>query len=288
MQVKENLLKNFRIKAISPPSGLKPYINSYYVYENLAESFRDTFFRALPNGRVELFFLFQGSQIVFQDKKHKQRLSAFLAGIFELSYPMKIRIETNGRKFRAISILFTHVGVNQLLDINLYELTNRVVDLESFKYRELYSYYKSISELEEENQLFENLNACFLKESRNISSHNQRIIPVLLHIEKMKGLLNVERLSSELRISYKSLYRMFTEEMGMSPKMYMKIIRFNRACYLLDHVYKPNITDIVYKCGYYDQAHFLHEFKSIMKESTKYYLNPHRGNFYFNRPYAVK
>lgn len=287
MQVKENLLKNFRIKAISPPSDLKPYINSYYVYENLAESFRDNFFRALPNGRVELFLFFHGSQIIFQDKKHKQRLSAFLAGIFELSYPMKIRIETNGRKFRGISIIFTHMGVNQLLGINLYELTNRVADLESFKDPDLYSYYKSISEPEEENQLLENLNAFFLKELRNKSNHKQRIIPVLLHIEKMKGFLSVERLSSELRISYKSLYRMFTEEMGISPKMYMKIIRFNRAFYLLNHSFKPNVTEIVYECGYHDQPHFIREFKSIMKESPKHYLHSARGKFYFNRPYAL-
>jgi len=285
MQVKENLLKNFRIKALSPPSGLKPYINSYYVYENLAEPFRNNFFRALPNGRVELFFLFHGSQIVFQDKKHKQRLSAFLAGIFELSYPMKIRIETNGKKFTAISIIFTHMGVNQLLGINLYELTNRVVETDQFT--DINRQYETISKVEEEKHLFGHLNTFFLNQLNMNNNHTQSIIPILNHLEKMTGFLSVGRLAHEFQISYKSLYRLFVDEMGISPKMYLKIHRFNRACYLLDSGAKPNITEIVYECGYHDQPHFIHEFKSIMKESPRHYLRSDRGKFYFNRPYAL-
>ncbi|MFP4621328.1 MAG: helix-turn-helix domain-containing protein [Bacteroidales bacterium] len=287
MPEKENFLKNLQIKAISPPSALQPYIDNYYVYGNSADSPRETFFRALPNGRVELFFLFNGSKIVCQDKKNKQSLSAFLAGIFELTYPMKIKIETNERKFRGISILFTHMGVNQLLGIKLHEVTNRLIDLHSLKDRKLYSQYESISEIEEEKLRFENINAFFLNQLNNKTNQNQRIIPVLNHLEKMRGLLSVERLASELRISYKSLYRMFIDEMGMSPKMYLKIIRFNRACSLLDYGSKPDITEIIYQCGYYDQSHLVREFKSIMKASPKHYLHSHRGKFYFNRAYAI-
>jgi AraC-like DNA-binding protein len=102
----------------------------------------------------------------------------------------------------------------------------------------------------------------------------------------MTGLLSVGRLARELQMSYKSLYRLFVDEMGMSPKMYLKIVRFNRACYLLDYESKPNVNEIVYECGYHDQPHFIHEFKSIMKESPKHYLQPDRGKFYFDRPYA--
>ncbi|MBS3769009.1 MAG: hypothetical protein V5A47_10360 [Bacteroidales bacterium] len=65
MPEKENFLENLRIKAISPPSALQPYIDSYYVYENSADSPRETFFRALPNGRVELFFLFSALIVPF-------------------------------------------------------------------------------------------------------------------------------------------------------------------------------------------------------------------------------
>lgn len=287
MKVKENLLNRFQIKEIPPPLTLQPYIHSYFLYDG-EEIPQDSFFRALPNGKVEMFFLFNGSRIIFQDKQHIKRLSGFLAGIFELNYPMRIKIETNGRRFRGISVLFTHLGVNRLLGINLHEITNRVVGFDSSRYPDIYRQYLKISENQKEKFLFENLNEFFLDQLKINENHPQKIITLLNHLEHLTGLLNVERLAAKLQISYKSLYRMFTDEIGMSPKMYLKILRFNRACYLLDRASKTDKSEIVYECGYYDHSHFLREFKSIMKESPKHYLNSGKGRFYFNRPYALK
>lgn len=287
MPVKENLLSSLQIKKIPPPLDLKPYINSYFLYDG-EEIPQDSFFRALPNGKVEMFFLFSGSRIIFQDKWHKQRLSGFLSGIFEFDYPMRIKIETNGKRFRGISVLFTHLGVNQLLGINLYEITNKVVGLDSSRYPEIYRQYVKLSEIEKEKFMFENLNDFFLDQLRIKENQPQKIIAVLNYLEHMTGLLSVERLADKLQISYKSLYRMFTDEMGISPKRYLKIVRFNRACYLLDGASKMDRSEIVYECGYYDQSHLLREFKSIMKESPNHYLYSGKGRFYFNRPYALK
>mgnify|MGYP006298277223 FL=1 len=284
MAVKESLLRSFLVKEIPPPSTLEPYISKYYVYENLKESLPGYFFRALPNGMVELFFFVGGNRIVFREKQHEQRLSGFLAGVFKLDYPMKIKVENNVSQLKGLSVLFTHLGVNLLLGHKLYELTNRIIGIDRFRYQDVYRQYMNISEIEDERLLFENLNEFFLHQLRSKNYQTQRIVPLLNNLEHMKGLLTIDRITSEFGFSYKRLYRLFTDEMGMSPKMYLKILRFNRACYLFDRASEKDIAEIVYKCGYYDQAHFQREFKSIMNES------PHsmRGKFYFNRPYALK
>jgi len=275
------------VSEITPPTFLRPYINCYYLYKGAAEGFQDSFFRALPNGSVEMFFLFSGTSVIFREKRYSQRLPAFLAGVFELSYPMKVRVETTTGELKGISVLFTHTGVNQLLRTKLKDLTNRVTPIDRSGYPDLYQQYMNVYE-QEEGEWFRHLNEFFLNRLRNNNQPAQKIIPILNKLEGMKGVLSVERLASELRISYKILYRKFIDELGISPKTYLKIIRFNRACYLLNQTSKPNVTEIVLKCGYYDQPHFVHEFKSIMKESPRHYVNKKRGRFYVSRPYALR
>lgn len=287
MSIKENLLRNLEVTEISPSIPLRPYIKGYYLYKGRAGGFQNSFFRALPNGSVEMFFLFGGARIIFRERRHSQRLPAFLAGIFDLSYPMKIRVETTTGELKGISVLFTHAGVNQLLRTKLKDLTNRVTGIDRSGYPDLYQQYMNVYE-QEEGEWFRHLNEFFLSRLRNNNQPTQKIIPMLNKLESMKGVLSVERLASELRISYKILYRKFIDELGISPKTYLKIIRFNRACYLLNQTSKPNVTEIVLKCGYYDQPHFVREFKSIMKESPRHYVNKKRGKFYVSRPYALR
>ena len=227
---------NLRTKKIVPAFALKPYIACYYLYENQQDRLQNFNFRALPNGLVEMFFLFNDSKVVFHERGQKRVLSGFVAGIFQLDHPMKLRIEVNGRPFRGLSILFTPMGVNRLLATDLNQLTNRVVQLDQFWNSQLYREFVNSLQVGNEQVLLMSLNDFFL---HRIDAHDhptQRIVPVVNSIEQMEGPLSVDRVASGLQISYKKLYRMFVDELGMAPKMYLKILRFNRACYLLDQI----------------------------------------------------
>ena len=56
---------------------------------------------------------------------------------------------------------------------------------------------------------------------------------------------------------------LFTAEVGLTPKVFSRLRRFRRA---LDRVAdRPAVdwTVIALECGYYDQAHFIHDFRSF-------------------------
>jgi AraC-like DNA-binding protein len=75
--------------------------------------------------------------------------------------------------------------------------------------------------------------------------------------------------------------------MGMVPKDYLKIIRFSHACQLMGQYPHADWFDIVCECGYYDQMHFIHEFKSIMGCPPQKFLEQCKGQFYFLRPFII-
>lgn len=72
----------------------------------------------------------------------------------------------------------------------------------------------------------------------------------------------VEILAKKLSISTSSLFRLFKNYVGQNPKSYLKTIRFRHA---LNEILKNqnSMTSIAHLNQYYDQAHFINDFKSL-------------------------
>jgi AraC-like DNA-binding protein len=61
---------------------------------------------------------------------------------------------------------------------------------------------------------------------------------------------------------YKKLERAFLQAVGYTPKYYSRIVRFNKA---IRHMSKgkSSLTSVSYLSGYYDQSHFIRDFKKF-------------------------
>lgn len=64
----------------------------------------------------------------------------------------------------------------------------------------------------------------------------------------------------------------FIEQVGVSPKLYSRIIRLNYA--LQVKVTRPHLswTDVTYEAGYFDQMHLVKDFKSLAGETPARFL----------------
>lgn len=74
--------------------------------------------------------------------------------------------------------------------------------------------------------------------------------------------LSIENISKELKISEATLFRMFKNNLGQNPKSYLKTLRFRNV---LNDILKPDnsLTAVAYRNQYYDQAHFIKDFKML-------------------------
>lgn len=79
----------------------------------------------------------------------------------------------------------------------------------------------------------------------------------------------INQFANEKGISPRTVLRWFSEEIGMSPKKLVLIIRFNHALYDL-HAYKE--PGFYFDHGYVDQAHFIKEFKLFTHKTPEQYL----------------
>jgi len=87
-------------------------------------------------------------------------------------------------------------------------------------------------------------------------------------IDKSKPLISVSELADQLRLTQRTLRNYFQNFIGCSPKDYLQIVRFKRATYEMYNS-NQNLTDAGYNADFYDQAHFVNSFKSVLGKAPK-------------------
>ncbi|NIP59334.1 MAG: helix-turn-helix domain-containing protein [Gemmatimonadetes bacterium] len=78
-----------------------------------------------------------------------------------------------------------------------------------------------------------------------------------------RGHVRASRLYRELGVSPRTAQRIFRAAVGMPPKSYARLVRFLHACSVLRESDCSSLTEVGYACGYYDQAHFIADFKAL-------------------------
>ena len=85
--------------------------------------------------------------------------------------------------------------------------------------------------------------------------------------------VNITEYASLANMSMRNFERRFTEQVGTSPKLFCRLVRFNTAMQLKMAHPKKSWTEIAYECGYFDQMHFIKDFKEFTNQSPIMFFN---------------
>jgi AraC-like DNA-binding protein len=88
--------------------------------------------------------------------------------------------------------------------------------------------------------------------------------------------LGVAQCARSLGVSERRLSQVFREQVGMSPKMWCRIRRFQTAVRALHNGVGVPWAELALRCGYYDQSHFANDFRAFSGINPSTY-SIHRG-----------
>lgn len=91
-----------------------------------------------------------------------------------------------------------------------------------------------------------------------------------------KGQCRVEELADYCHASVRQLERGFQRIVGVSPKFFARTLRFERAQRRLMMEPELDLTTLAYDCGYFDQAHFIKDFKAFTGKTPSEYASEMR------------
>jgi AraC-like DNA-binding protein len=119
----------------------------------------------------------------------------------------------------------------------------------------------------------------------NLSSKMPRfdIVESVAHeIRRRHGVCQIDVVARCAGLSSRTLHRRFKQSVGLSPKIYARIVRFESA--LQAKATSPQLTwtDIAHQYGYHDQMHMVHDFHSLSTDTPsgllRHLANVHSGD----------
>lgn len=88
----------------------------------------------------------------------------------------------------------------------------------------------------------------------------------------------IRKLTEKVGYSQKHFIDLFKKYVGVSPKSYLRIIRFQKVILEIEKNREINWSTIAYDCGYYDQSHFINDFKKFSGFTPNEYLRKKNEN----------
>ncbi|WP_437543133.1 AraC family transcriptional regulator [Sorangium sp. So ce367] len=86
----------------------------------------------------------------------------------------------------------------------------------------------------------------------------------------------VADVTGQLGMSSKRFIRSFTERVGLTPKRYCRVQRFQQAVSAIERGERVSWAGVAAACGYYDQAHFIHDFRAFAGLTPTEYVTRRR------------
>lgn len=164
------------------------------------------------------------------------------------------------KQLRAIRVDFLPGGMHRMLGIPMNELFDEGFDATDFfgpRMRILQDQLQYTTDLKKGKDLVEALLLAKLSELKEILPFDTAMGVMLQN----NGSITITETAELACLSIKQFERKCQERIGMSPKMYARIIRFSKAYRL--HEKSPQLSwiKIAHEAEYYDQMHMIRDFK---------------------------
>ena len=75
--------------------------------------------------------------------------------------------------------------------------------------------------------------------------------------------VTVCRVAQRIGLSQRRFIQVFKQEVGISPKLFSRVRRFQQVLELMRNEAAPNWARLALECGYFDQSHFIHDFRNF-------------------------
>jgi len=252
----------------TPSAGLQPFVKGYFLFESFSNTeFEDTVF---PSGDMEMIFnLGDGAWESAFENSYLKNPPTELWG--QLTKPLPIKSKGPqcmlGIRFLTHSAAYFFNDDIGLFNDRVYDLS----DIMGAPAKNLHARLLETKQTADRITLVEKFLQERLSRNNRKAPGINKVASILTSIKKNAEADNVLRIARMHNITPRYLQKLFYSHTGLSPKSYNKINRFQLSLQLIAKNNQP-FTSIAYDCGYFDQSHFIRDFKSFTGVTPSAYV----------------
>lgn len=245
-------------QTFEPSKDLSPLIKCYWTLENPKEEIPEKQ-TIVPDGCMEMIFHY-GDLYRQYIEKGKSIIQPRCFVIGQLTRPLEI--EPTGET-GIFSVRFHPNGFLPFATIPIKELENKAVSLQRLFQsdgQEIEQRILTANSTPDRIKLIEAFLSTRLSDTKTVDRIIKSTIETIL---TANGQLSIDELSKKNNISRRQLERKFSSAIGLSPKQLSKTIRLQATLKMLLSKQFTSLTALAYENEYYDQAHFIKDFKEL-------------------------
>jgi len=243
-----------------PCDPLKQFIDRFVISEAEAESV----YKVFPGTNVVIGFQFKGKLYQVNDG-----MSIPLSGSGVTGLSDTYKVFKNSAGIGTVLVYFKDGGASAFFREPIHELFGNSISLDNFTLRsELLLFEEQLSEADTHTDRIKVVEQ-FLLSRMKVDKPDMLVIRALNLIYERNGDIRISELSDHLNISQSPLEKRFRKIVGASPKKFASIVRFR---HILKSHSCSSLTGIGLDAGFYDQSHFIKEFRKFTGETPDNYF----------------
>jgi AraC-like DNA-binding protein len=162
--------------------------------------------------------------------------------------------------FKALGVLFYPHSINELFNIVASQFTNEMIYFENFASKDFVNQLMDTEDFDNQVQLISNF---LVSRLVKINTEDKLIKHCINKIKSAHGILQVKDLYSFYGLSERQFERRFQAVIGVSPRHYIKVIRFREGINRIRSGKYKRLSQIAHELNYADQSHFIRHIKDL-------------------------
>jgi AraC-like DNA-binding protein len=260
-------------RSYSPSPPLAEFVDRFWHCSEVP-SFRRA--RILPSGTLQLVFNLCENQVRIYDSLESDRCLRYSGAIVSGPYGGSVMIDPMPRS-SIIGVHFKPGGAFPFLGAPADELADMHLDLDAL-------WGPTAAELRERlcaaatvDRRFSLLEAALLSRLRSAPRSHAAVPIALAKFDRTAGGASVRDVARHVGLSQRRFIRVFAAEVGLTPKLYCRVRRFQQAREHLRNVTTPDWAQVAVAVGYCDQSHLIRDFQALSGLTPANYFRQSSG-----------
>jgi AraC-like DNA-binding protein len=256
----------------APGPPVSEFVDYFWLFDGGQTARKE---RIVPSGTSELVVNLQDDEVRIHHREQPERPTRFSGAVLSGTYSSIFIIDAMQHE-SMLGVHFKPGGASPFLGVLASELTDAHADLADLwgqAAHELRERLCTVNTHRKRFQVMEEVLTCRLRRSRK----GHRAVPIALHLLGPTGTgASVRDVAREIGICHRRFSQLFAAQVGLPPKLFSRILRFQRARAMADQIKRLDWAQLASTCGYFDQSHLINDFQEFSGLSPTEYLRRHK------------
>lgn len=257
-------------QTFEPDQDLTAFIKCYWTLESPKEETPEKQ-TIVPDGCMEMIFHYGDLYKQYLDNRNSIiQPRCFVIG--QLTQPLEIKPTGETGIF---SVRFHPEGFLPFTTVPIKEMENTAVSLEKLFGKDGQEIGQQVLNANSTSERIILIEMFLLDRLTDIETIDRFVKSTVETIMTANGQLSINELSRDSKVNRRQLLRKFYSAIGLSPKQLSRTMRLQAALKMLLNDQFSNLAELAYENEYYDQAHFIKEFKEFTGSTPKEFYGNH-------------